>query len=108
MLKPSLSSRQPRQSQTQNHVQVRQPLPRLVKEHLHSQTTRFPRAYKNLSPKTRAGLGVGIIAWGGIGLYLSDRAEEQFGFSPTAKDKEDLERLTPRITVVDKPSPTNR
>lgn len=83
-------------------------LSRLVKEYLHSRATHFPRAYKNLSPKTRAGLGLGIIAWGGIGLYLSDKAEEQFGYSPTAKDKEDLERLTPRITVVDKPSPTSR
>lgn len=45
---------------------------------------------------------MGIIAWGGIGLYLSDQAEERFGFSPSAKDKEELEKLKPRIIAVEK------
>ena len=55
------------------------------------------RAYKNLSPKTRIGVGVAIITWGVVGLYFSDRAEERFGYMPTEKDKEELRKYTPRI-----------
>jgi hypothetical protein len=60
------------------------------------------KAYKNLSPKARAGVGVGIIAWGAAGLYFTDKAEESFGYTPTEKDKEELERWKPRIITVDK------
>merc|ERR1711977_564670 len=34
------------------------------------------KAYRNLSPKARMGVGLTIIAWGCAGPYLSDRAEE--------------------------------
>lgn len=60
------------------------------------------RAYKNLSPNARLGVGVAVLAWGTAGLYLSDRAEEKFGFKPTEKDKEDLRQMTPHIITVDK------
>lgn len=60
------------------------------------------RAYKSLSPKARAGVGLGIIAWGTVGLYLSDKAEEKFGYTPTEKDKEDLRNLAPHITTVER------
>ncbi|KAK3190424.1 hypothetical protein K4F52_003445 [Lecanicillium sp. MT-2017a] len=60
------------------------------------------KAYKNLSPKARMGVGFGIIAWGTVGLYLSDRAEDKFGYTPTEQDKEELRRVTPRIVSVDK------
>ncbi|OAQ94827.1 hypothetical protein VFPFJ_00936 [Purpureocillium lilacinum] len=60
-------------------------------------------AYKNLSPKTRLAVGVGVIAWGVAGLYLSDRAEEKFGYTPSDKDKEELRSWTPRIVTVEKP-----
>ncbi|KAL7938092.1 hypothetical protein V8C35DRAFT_276489 [Trichoderma chlorosporum] len=59
-------------------------------------------AYNNLTPKTRLGVGVAIIAWGCAGLYLSDRAEEKFGFTPTEEDKAELRNMTPKITTVDK------
>jgi hypothetical protein len=61
-----------------------------------------PRAYKNLSRKTRAGVGIAVIAWGGAGLYLSERAEERFGLTPSEKDMEELRRYKPQITTVDK------
>ncbi|KAL6698276.1 hypothetical protein J3F84DRAFT_346631 [Trichoderma pleuroticola] len=61
-----------------------------------------PMAYKNLTPKTRLGVGVAIIAWGGLGLYLSDKAEEKLGFTPTDEDKAELRNLAPKITTVDK------
>ncbi|KID92291.1 hypothetical protein MGU_01202 [Metarhizium guizhouense ARSEF 977] len=60
------------------------------------------KAYKNLSPKTRAGVGIGLIAWSVAGLYLSDQAEEKFGYKPSKKDKEELWRWAPKVTTVDK------
>ncbi|KAH6895458.1 hypothetical protein B0T10DRAFT_477976 [Thelonectria olida] len=60
------------------------------------------KAFKNLSPKTRAGVGLAVIAWGTAGLYLSDRAEQKFGYTPTEEDKAKLDAYTPRIITVDK------
>ena len=48
------------------------------------------------------GVGFGIIAWGAGGLYLSDRAEDKFGYTPTDQDREDLRKMTPRIVTVDR------
>jgi hypothetical protein len=42
------------------------------------------------------------LAWGAVGLYLSDRAEEKFGFTPTEEDKAALARLTPKIHVIER------
>lgn len=66
--------------------------------------TAFARAFKNLSSTTRLAVGAGILAWGGIGLYLSDKAEERYGFTPTEKDKAELDKFTPKIVAVDKPT----
>ncbi|KAI0161684.1 hypothetical protein GGR52DRAFT_134144 [Hypoxylon sp. FL1284] len=60
------------------------------------------QSFRNLSPRARAGVGVGLLAWGGLGLYLSDRAEEQYGLTPTDDDKAALAQALPRITAVDK------
>ncbi|KAL7818806.1 hypothetical protein V8C44DRAFT_319155 [Trichoderma aethiopicum] len=60
------------------------------------------KAYKNLTPNTRLGVGVAVIAWGIAGLYISDKAEESFGFTPTEEDKAELRNMAPRITTVDK------
>ena len=60
------------------------------------------RAFKNLDRKTRAGVGLAVITWGAVGLYLSDRAEERFGYTPTDKDQEVLRDYTPKIITVDK------
>lgn len=60
------------------------------------------RSYRGLSSKGRLGLGVGLLAWGVIGLYLSDRAEEKFGYKPTEQDNDELEKYTPKIHVIDK------
>ncbi|KAG6147381.1 hypothetical protein E4U24_000078 [Claviceps purpurea] len=61
-----------------------------------------PRAYKNLSPKTRLYFGIGVMAWGTIGLYLSDKAEEKYGFTPSEEDKEALWKFVPKVTVVER------
>jgi hypothetical protein len=58
--------------------------------------------YKGIAPKTRIVIGVTIMAYAGFGLFVSDKAEEQLGFVPTEKDKEDLRKAIPRIIAVDK------
>ncbi|KAM5348070.1 hypothetical protein ACJ41O_007894 [Fusarium nematophilum] len=60
------------------------------------------RAYKNLSPKTRLGLGVAILAWGTAGLFLTDEVEKMFGYTPTEEDKARLNKYTPKIITIDK------
>jgi hypothetical protein len=55
-----------------------------------------------LSPRTRAGVGLAFLAWGTIGLYVSDRAEKRFGFEASEKDREALESAVPKITVVER------
>ncbi|KAB5572364.1 hypothetical protein GE09DRAFT_1216929 [Coniochaeta sp. 2T2.1] len=62
------------------------------------------RSYRNLPTMAKLGVGCGIFAWGVAGLYLSDRAEEKFGFTPTEEDKAALDRLTPKIHVVERRS----
>jgi len=66
------------------------------------------KAFKSLSPTTRLGVGVGVIAWGVAGLYVSDRAEEKFGFTPSEADKEELRKYTPRLTAVDRTDAVDR
>lgn len=64
------------------------------------------KTFKNLSPKTRAGVGLAIIAWGATGLYLSDQAEEKFGYTPTEADKAAIDKYTPKIYTVDREDET--
>lgn len=42
------------------------------------------------------------MAYAGIALVLSDKAEEKFGLVPTEKDKEELNKVIPRITTIEK------
>jgi hypothetical protein len=58
--------------------------------------------YRGLAPKTRIFVGVGIMAYAGVALVLSDKAEEKFGLVPTEKDKEELTKVIPRITTIEK------
>ncbi|KAI1205683.1 uncharacterized protein F4807DRAFT_464364 [Annulohypoxylon truncatum] len=60
------------------------------------------RSFRNLSPRTRIGVGLGLLAWGAVGLHLSDRAEQRYGFTPTEEDEAELAKVFPRITAVDK------
>ena len=63
----------------------------------------FRRIYRNLGLKGRLAVGFGILAWGGIGLYMSDKAETKYGFVPSKEEKEVVDGFIPSITVVDKP-----
>jgi hypothetical protein len=60
------------------------------------------RSFRNLSPRTRLTVGLGILAWGAIGLYVSDTVEKKFGFESNERDKEALGEVMPKITVVEK------
>jgi len=42
-----------------------------------------------------------MIGWAGLGILLTDKAEERFGLVPTEKDREELERVLPRVRRVD-------
>ncbi|KAI1767390.1 hypothetical protein GGR53DRAFT_125800 [Hypoxylon sp. FL1150] len=60
------------------------------------------QSFRNLSPRARVGVGLGLLAWGAIGLHLSDRAEERYGLTPTEDDKAALAKVLPRITAVER------
>ena len=60
------------------------------------------RSYSNLTPRTRLYLGAGLLVWSALGLWVTDKAERTFGLEPTEKDKEELTRYLPKITVVDR------
>lgn len=62
------------------------------------------RWYKGIAPKTRVIIGVGIVAYASLGLFLSDKAEEKFGLVPTEKDREELKKAMPKIIPIDRPS----
>jgi hypothetical protein len=47
-------------------------------------------------------VGVGIMAYGAVALFVSDKAEEKLGWVATEKDKEELNKLIPKITPVEK------
>ncbi|KAI1457581.1 hypothetical protein F4805DRAFT_457735 [Annulohypoxylon moriforme] len=78
------------------YAQHTQPTPFVTHRNLH-----IP-SFRNLSPRARIGVGLGLLAWGAVGLHLSDRAEERYGLTPTEEDKAALDKVFPRITAVDK------
>ncbi|KAI1491386.1 hypothetical protein F4809DRAFT_638268 [Biscogniauxia mediterranea] len=59
------------------------------------------QSFRNLSPRARLGVGVGLLAWGVIGLQLSDRAEEKY-FKASEEEKAALRALGPSITTVER------
>ncbi|KAI0111952.1 hypothetical protein F4814DRAFT_374424 [Daldinia grandis] len=60
------------------------------------------QSFRNLSPRTRIGVGLGLLAWGAIGLQLADRAEARYGFTPTEDDKAALAKILPSVTAVER------
>jgi len=67
--------------------------------------TNIYRWFKNIPPKTRMIIGVGVMAYAGAGLYISDKAEEKFGLTPTEKDREQLQDVIPKISTIEKRTP---
>jgi hypothetical protein len=67
-----------------------------------AKSTNLWHSYTSLTPRTRLFIGGGLIAWSGLGLFLSDTAEAFFGFTPTTEDKERLRESLPRVTEVER------
>lgn len=65
------------------------------------------RTYQGLSPRARLGVGFGLLAWGLIGLKLSDKAEEKLGYTPTEQDKAELDKMIPKIHSVPREKPSS-
>ena len=42
------------------------------------------------------------MAYAAFGLFLSDKAEQTFGFVPTEEDKKNLREAVPKIHVVER------
>lgn len=51
-------------------------------------------------------VGVGVMMYAVAGMYLTDKAEERYGLTPTEKDheslREDIQSVMPKISVVEK------
>ncbi|KAF7185882.1 hypothetical protein HII31_12755 [Pseudocercospora fuligena] len=60
------------------------------------------QSYRNLSQRTRLIIGGGIMAYATAGLFLSDKAESFFGFTPTEQDKQALKDAVPKVQFVEK------
>jgi hypothetical protein len=50
-------------------------------------------------------IGVGVMAYAGAGLYISDKAEEKFGLTPTEKDQQQLRDVIPKVSTIERRSP---
>ena len=60
------------------------------------------RSFRNLQPRTRMLIGLGIIVYSGVGILVSNGAERRFDMVPSEEDKERLKRAIPKITTVDR------
>ncbi|KAK4156217.1 hypothetical protein C8A00DRAFT_30915 [Chaetomidium leptoderma] len=58
------------------------------------------QTYRSLTPKTKLAYGAGLVAWGLLGIALSDKMEHKLGYTPTAADQAELDKMTPKIHAV--------
>lgn len=58
-------------------------------------------SYKSLKPKTRALLGLGLMANAGFALYFSNEIESFLGLHSASKEQENLNNVLPKFTMVD-------
>ncbi|KAJ5963732.1 uncharacterized protein N7479_003608 [Penicillium vulpinum] len=58
-------------------------------------------SYRGLTPKTRALFGIGVMAWAGIGLWITPQVENALGMQPSKEEQDALDRkLTVRVSRV--------
>ncbi|KAI6796231.1 hypothetical protein KC363_g3734 [Hortaea werneckii] len=62
-------------------------------------------SYRALSTRTRMLIGGGIMTYAVAGMFLSDKAEQFFGFEPTDQDRKRLQDSIPTIHAVDREKP---
>ncbi|KAI9794925.1 MAG: hypothetical protein M1835_006299 [Candelina submexicana] len=60
------------------------------------------QSYRALAPRTRLFFGLGVMAWAGVGILMTDQVEKTFGMVPTEQDKHRLEEVLPKVTFVEK------
>ncbi|KAI9704828.1 MAG: hypothetical protein M1836_006608 [Candelina mexicana] len=60
------------------------------------------QSYLALAPRTRLFFGLGVMAWAGVGILMTDQVEKTFGMVPTEQDKHRLEEVLPKVTFVEK------
>ncbi len=76
--------------------------PSILKHLLQRTANDTCRWYQSLSARTRLLVGVGVMGYGCLGLFLSDKAEKVFDMVPTEQDKERLKHVIPKVRFVDK------
>ncbi|KAH6716774.1 hypothetical protein DL95DRAFT_381306 [Leptodontidium sp. 2 PMI_412] len=59
-------------------------------------------SFLSLTPRTRILVGSAFLAWGTLGLYITDRAESRFGLAASEEDREALGKVVPRVQVVER------
>ncbi|KAK5108014.1 hypothetical protein LTR62_008849 [Meristemomyces frigidus] len=59
-------------------------------------------SWRGLSTRTRLIIGGGIMAYAMFGIFVSDKAEQAFGFVPTEQDKKRLDEAWPKVQVVER------
>lgn len=52
--------------------------------------------------RTRLLIGGGIMGYAMLGMFLSDKAEQSFGLTPTEQDKQRLKESVPKIHFVER------
>jgi len=55
-----------------------------------------------LTPRTRIIIGVSVMAYATFATYATDSAEKAFGLEASEKDKEELQKWVPRVSMVDR------
>lgn len=63
----------------------------------------FIRKYVSLSPSTRLYIGVGMMAWAGLGITFTDSIGRAFGLNPKDEDREELTRALSAVRAADRP-----
>lgn len=58
--------------------------------------------YLSLTPRKKVFLGLTMMTWATLGLYISDKTEKQLGFEPSEQDKQGLAAAIPKIRPVDR------
>ena len=60
------------------------------------------KSYTSLTPSTRLLFGLGVLAWGGTGLFFSDGIESALGMKASVKETKEMEGWIPKVSLVDR------
>jgi len=60
------------------------------------------QSYTSLPPRTKLYLGLGLITWSSIGLWVTSTAEQKLGMQASEEDLKKLKEVVPKVRWVDK------